>query len=147
MEYACLNWNPFYECYKYDLQRIQNKKARYIFFRENKYYNQNNSSIELCNIYNLESLEKRRSNITMVYLFKLLNGLIDDPLFLSKLSFNVPVYRTRNTLSFYLPYVAYNNRHLNSPLFSMCNLYNKLQDDVDIFNITLFQLKNFLKQM
>lgn len=134
LEYACVVWSPFYECYKYDLQRVQNKMARYIFYKETGHYDFTSSSSSICERYELASLHKRRQKLGMLHLHKAVHGQCNDPAFLERLYFNVPAYSTRNSNTFYIPNVAHNNHQLGSPLYNLCNIYHTIQGDVDLFS-------------
>ena len=137
LEYASLIWSPYYQCHKYSLQRIQNKLVCYMYYKEQGVYDAHVSRTWLCEKYKLVKLEKRREIFNNLYLYKVVNGLIDDQMFLSRLHFNIPTYNTRAVNTFYLPSAAQNNTQLNSPLYRMCMAYNRVQHQCDIFSDSL----------
>lgn len=110
LDYASIVWCPFYECYKYAIEKVQNKVVRYIYFKERGIYNRQMNVATLCQGYGLESLENRRRKFCILYLYQAINGHIDDPIFVSKLNLYVPPYNTRDSITFYMPDIARTNR-------------------------------------
>lgn len=144
LEYASVVWCPSYQCYKYLIEKIQNKMLRYMYYKETRVYDPRGSPTLLRQRYRLPSLEKRRDVQGILYLFKLVHNFIDDPTFFGRVNFNIPAYNTRQQHTFYLDTIALTNAHQNSPLFRMCNGCNRAQSEFDIFGISLGSLKQTL---
>ena len=147
LEYASVVWSPYYQCYKYQLEKIQNKAIRYMYYKETNVFQLVVSARWLCEKYGFMRLEKRREIFSILYLFKIINGLIDNSNFLNRINFSVPTYHTRHLKTFYLSTVALTNSHLNSPLFRLCHAYNRIQSEVDIFGTTYRGFKKKLVEI
>lgn len=89
----------------------------------------------LLNEFDLISLRGRRLISASLFLYKLLNNLIDCPYLLSKIPFYTPRIAARNHNYFYLPNVRINVGYF-SPIIKMCYYYNKFHIYVDLFGIS-----------
>ena len=147
LEYASVIWSPFYLCYKYQIEKIQNKIVRYMYYKESKEFHFNISVTWLCEKYGLMRLEKRREMINILYLFKTITGIADNSEFLIRINFLVPSYNTRQANTFYLSTVAMTNLHSNSPLYRLCHGYNRLEVELDIYNNNYDTFKKRLAEL
>ena len=143
LEYCSIVWNPFYQIHISNIETIQNKVLRFINYKETGLYDFDIEKDILRKRYNLKTLESRRKYGHIVYLHKLLHGNVDDSSFLSMINLNVPYYPTRTFRTFYLE-LAGTNYQINSPLNRICSIYNSIQNNCDIFDISLRRLKTML---
>ena len=146
LEYASVVWNPYYQTHIYAIERVQNRFLRYLYYKETGIYHRHAPRDQLLDRYKLGSLENRRKVNMLLYLHKLINGKIDDPNLISKININVPVYFTRHMATFYVNN-ARTNYYYNSPINSMCNLYNHCNDTCDIFYYGYDRFKNQLLRL
>lgn len=73
----------------------------------------------------------------MSVIYKLINGVPDDPDLLNCIPFTIPAYINRSTSLFYIP--MYSTNYLeNSPIPRAMALCNKLSSRVDFFLLFLF---------
>lgn len=142
LEYASIIWRPVYNVHIYNLENVQRKFLKYLYFRKHGLYPyQGYDHSMLLDEFNYRSLASRRNNNSILYLYKVLHNMIDDSRFLSQIPFDSRVGRTRTTSTFYLDN-AKTVRMANSPLYVMCNLVD--ENSIDILNISLRSLKNIL---
>lgn len=142
LEYASLIWCPSYDIHIKNLEAVQRRFVKLLWFRSDGTYPtigfpQN----DLLKRYSMSTLEDRRIYFSQVFLFKSLNNDFDVPDIISKLNFHVPRLTSRTTQVFYLP-TPHTNILKDSPLFTICNNFNNLCSDLDIFNCSLNDIKS-----
>lgn len=137
LEYCSIVWSPYYVKYVDAVEGTQRKFAKYMWFKNfHEYPARGTSNAILYDSANLKSLSVRRINSLLIFLYKILHGLIDSSFLLSLVSVNVPQMNLRAFRFFYIPKPNTNVlRH--SPIFLMCELYNAIADKCDVFNDTL----------
>ena len=79
----------------------------------------------------------------MVFLYKTVHGIIDNPQLLEQISFYTPRTTSRSNVTFSLA-LAHSNQHLNSPVFAMCKAYNNIPNQIDIFASDIQEFKTVL---
>lgn len=146
LEYANIIWSPCYDTHKLAIERVQSRFLRYLYYKETGVYDLSVPKTELMSRYKLVSLEKRRNIASVIYLHKLLHNKIDDVNLLQQINFNVPSYRTRNALTFYLNN-SRTNHCSNAPINVMCRLANAIQSRFDIFYSTQKQIRATLHEV
>lgn len=139
LEYATEIWNPYYTYQKLIIEKIQKKCLRYCFFKKHNIKFEGTYP-ELLQQFSAESLEKRRFIQQNMFLYKIVNDIIKDSNLLQNLNFNVPAANLRRPLTFTYK-CPKTNYQMNSPLVRMCNAYNNIEVDIDIFGMTLQQYK------
>ncbi len=87
---------------------------------------------ELLKIFELPSVSKRYKLNSLIFLYKLLKGQVDDSSLVSQMNFAVPRLGSRSTYVF-TPNYSRTNLGYNSPFNNMCRLYNCYCREVDIF--------------
>lgn len=138
---------PFYKIHIDSLERIQRKFCKTLFFRNFGYYPERGIAYnELLQIVNIDSLQKRWITHQIMYLYKVVNNVIDDMDFLSKVMLHIPRFSARNSITFNYN-ISNSNQHMFSPLISMCRNYNHVQHCIDIFNCKEVVLRNSLKEV
>lgn len=136
LEYASVVWCPYYTKYQLVIEHVQFKYLKLKYYLINKIYPANVSYIELVRLYDCDTLNFRRAKAQQIYLYKLLNNLVDDSWFFSLIPFAVPISSTRHISSFYLK-TPRTNCMIRSPLYSMCVNHNKYVNDIDVFLLPL----------
>lgn len=91
-------------------------------------------------MYNLLTLEERRSLLDVGLLYDVLRNRIDCPELLANISFSVPKKRTRHTSLFQVPFHA-TNYGQNSVITRIVRTYTKSFNEVDVFTGTKINFK------
>ncbi|KAG8263641.1 hypothetical protein J6590_029119 [Homalodisca vitripennis] len=71
---------------------------------------------ELLGLFGFGSLELRRRVASLMFLYKLVRGVVDDPASLAVLSYRVPSFNSRSNLLFAVPFCR-TTAHASSPLY------------------------------
>ena len=132
LEYGAIIWNPHYQIHKTSVEQIQRKFLKFMTFKSTGQYPErgvNNST--LLSTFNFKSLEFRRICYFLVFLFKLMHNKIDSPEMLVQLNIHVPRLHSRQNNMFYSER-ANTNVMLKSPIYCMCNYYNKINELCDL---------------
>lgn len=142
LEYACVVWNPGYELHKNNIERIQRRFVRYIWFKTDGIYPDFHiSHNELLSRFAVKDLTCRREYQTIIMLFKILNNLIDCPDLVKELNFHVPNLQTRSHSSTFYLTAPRTNVLAFSPIYVMCSNYVSVQNNLDIFHCNLRDIK------
>ena len=140
LEYAALIWYPYYNCQKLVIERVQRKFLKYLAFKTDGIYPERGISYSyLTDRFNVTSLDHRRICISLVFLHKLLHNMIDCPVLLSDINFNVPRINLRQNLTFRCK-IPRTNILSKSPLHVMCENFNNLCHLCDIHHCSLNNL-------
>lgn len=127
---------------------MQKKFVKTIQYRSNI----KESYDESLKAHNLLTLFNRRKMFDIVFLFKILNHIVDSPTLLSKVCFlsrvRLPL-RSSRTSSLFVPPRLRKNYTRNTFIFRSTNTYNKQFNviDLDLFNVSLNTLKQILIKM
>ena len=132
LEYASTVWNPQYNVYIDNIERIQNKFLRFL---ECKYPSFDSS--------NIKSLLQRRIVRDQLFIHKILNNIVDSSFLLNSIGFRCPRVNTRNTSLFHVP-LSRTNYLSNTFVYRSCDSYNKNFQDVNVFNISLYKFKKLI---
>lgn len=144
LEYGSIIWNPIYSIHINKIEQVQRKFAKYIMFRsDNVYPPKGIDHKELLEKTNLPLLASRRTQISLLFLFKILNNKIDCNEILGQLNFLIN-NTTRSTNLFYLP-KSNTNIMLKSPIYSICKEYNKYSENLDMFHQTIYKYRKNLR--
>ena len=142
LEYGCVIWSPGYDVHCLKLEKLQRKFLKFLHFKSFGYYPcRGFPQNELLVLFSIQSLEKRRETLSLCFLFKLVNGVVNSNALVEKLCFLVPRSNIRNPLCFYTE-ISRTNVHVFSPITTMCRIYNNYRNKFDIFNCSLRQIKN-----
>ena len=132
LEYASVIWSPYYRTHCEILERVQRRFLKCLSFRLDGAYPDRGIPNELLlERHGAESLEERRSKLSVEFVLKLLNNNIDCAELLSYISLLVPARPSRSTASFYIRRSRTNILY-NSPIHSALRRIN-LQN-IDVFN-------------
>lgn len=141
LEYGSIIWSPFYAVHSKLIEGVQKKFMRSLAFRQGL-SRQLRSYCDRLAKFNMTTLENRRKQSDLIYLYKIINSYIDSPSLLSSINFNT-VYKTRNPNLFSLQ-VFRNNTSYYNPIVRMCRLYNEISHnykELDIFENNLYSYK------
>jgi hypothetical protein len=146
LEYASIVWSPFYSVRINLIESVQRRFLKYISFRADGIYPAIGTPNDLLlSRHDMKSLNNRRDCFAIIFIYKLLNGIINDPVLLGKLNFLIPRMASRETNLFYLP-VPRINIMVNSPIHKLCTLCNDYSDRLDLFNTSVNIIKNVCLQ-
>lgn len=144
LEYCSVVWNPFYDIYKKNLERIQKRflwHLTYACFKGKSLL----SYEDRLDYFKMRSLEDRRYLLDNVFLYKLANGLLDAPELLASIRFSAPSRLPRGSgFKLFHADCCSTNLGLNAPLNRMIRQYNSVSKgngDVDLFHDTLHRFK------
>lgn len=131
LEYCSIVWSPFYQNGIQRIEAVQRKFLRFAlrFLPWNDPVNLP-SYESRCKLINLDSLQSRREVSKACFISDLLTSEIDCPELLDQVRLNVPQYRLRS----YIPLSISSSRTnygFNSPLKSMCRVFNQCFDVFD----------------
>ena len=103
LEYASPVWNPHYYIHIHSIENIQRHFLKYLSYTVDHTYPpigiDNNL---LLNRFSYTSLENRRHLHGIIFLYKIVNAIIDCPILLQQIRFQVPSISTRFSSLFYL---------------------------------------------
>ncbi|CAK1599103.1 unnamed protein product [Parnassius mnemosyne] len=166
LEYCSVVWNPHFNIYSHRIEKIQKRFLSYLSYDHNLVKILRTYEDRL-NYFNVQPLSNRRQLLDLIFLYKLVNGVIDSSYLLAKLNFRTPL-KSKRPLSF-IPFVEKSTRSrqaryspINSLMLSynaiyklshkncisaIMNTYNKHKDrkvDIDIFSDNLWKFKSDL---
>lgn len=142
LEYNSPVWNPYYNIHVQAVERIQNKFLRFINFKMGIPANMLNYN-NILNVMNMLKLSDRRIFADLVFLYKILNDLVDSPVLLELISFRIPLRNTRSQDLFQCRNSG-TNYHMYSSLPRILMEGNNYAKSVDIFNLSLNKFKVLL---
>lgn len=144
LEYASIIWDPLYNNKKWEIEKLQKRFLKYLYFKVEGVYPARGIDYRFyLDRFQFTSLEGRRDQNSVIFLYKLLNNFIDSPVLLGYVNFRVPRLGSRHTELFYTDR-ANSNLLLSSPIYNSCSNFNKISTECDIFNCSLDQLKRVL---
>jgi hypothetical protein len=125
------------------LESVQRKFAKYLLFRLIAEFPPRGTPNSVHNMANLRSLNMRRNDSFLIFLYKIIHGIINSPFLLSQICFNVPRANLRSGRFFYVPRAVTNILH-RSLLYTACTLFNSNCSECYIFVISLGQFKRLI---
>ncbi|KAG7308770.1 hypothetical protein JYU34_006003 [Plutella xylostella] len=149
IEYNSIVWSPFYKNHIERIESVQRKFTKRIAYLNQQHYKKDYT--DRLKLFNMISLDQRRTFLGQTFLFKLLNDQIDSPNLLSKINIRVP--RTSARVCNLQPlFVAHTCTKYtgNSPLNNLCKSYNSLFSNLfadhgfDIFSNSFNKFKNIV---
>jgi hypothetical protein len=138
LEYASPIWNPFYDTYSDQIERVQKRFTRFLFFKSIPHIGHISYNMRL-NILNLLSLDNRRLMLDDVLLYKIVNFKVETNM-LSEIRLYTPAYNTR-TGQLFLPKYSRTNLGFANPLSRIQRSHNDLFNSLDLFALSLRQYK------
>lgn len=140
--FASCIWNPRYNVYIDRIENVQNKLLRFLAYKNR--LTPKPDYPQLRRLFGVASLESRRRSSDICVLYKILHNYVLSPDILDLVSFNVSSVNFRHAPLFRLP-TKNTNAAQNSPLYRMMHSYDQCASDIDILNISLFNLKRRLR--
>lgn len=143
LEYCSVIWNPKYMNSINRIENLQNKFAKFILYKLNINYNELNYE-ERIHMIGFDTLEKRRFVNEIFFSFKIINNMYKVPELREYFPLRVPSHDTRSQELLYIEHhnTTYGQHSMKHRLRQSINY---ISSDIDIFNITLEQLKRFCK--
>ena len=142
LEYCSIVWYPHYTCHKNAIENVQRRFLKFLSLKINGFYPERGYQHSLLlDEFNLTSLELRRAINSLKMLYNLLHNKLDSSLLLGMLSFQVPRITSRQTHTFYCN-TPRTNVLLRSPVYIMCNNFNKISNVCDINCSTFSEITN-----
>jgi hypothetical protein len=125
LEYCCTVWNPYYDVHINRIESIQRKFVRYAL-RRLPWTDTTNLPpyTSRCRLIDLEPLEYRRSDFSVLLIFDLLTGRINSGKLLSMISLNVPHVRRLRAHDFLSTAYHRTNYGMSEPLNRACKAFN-----------------------
>lgn len=146
LEYALIVWNPTTSVKINRVERIQKKFLKSAL--SSIHFVQPIPSYESrCKLIHLPTLSSRRQFQSMVFLYKVICGLIDSPYILNRIGFNVPPRRLRRIDYFNIPTYK-TNYAINEPIIRCLREFNRLSYMLEIdFSMSTDQFKKLLNDI
>lgn len=120
LEYASIIWCPHYNIHVQNVERVQRRLLKFCCYKEDGVYPPIGlPNSDLLDRFSLDSLQMRREKSQIIYLYKLLNNMVDCPQILSMLNFHVPRPSVREKPTFHLDTPRTNVKKF-SLLYGMC---------------------------
>lgn len=136
LEYASLSWSPLYYHYINEIEKVQKRFIRYLYYKEKGNYPLYTHYLDLLKEYpDIMTLEKRRCLTALSFLYKALNNKTDIGKNFNKFHFFVPRQVVRFNQLFYITR-SRTNILINSPYYRMFKYANAVNDHVDFFSLT-----------
>lgn len=139
LNYCTIVWSPTYSTTQIRVEKVQQKFLRLCAYKLGLKYG-DFSYTHILSLLNLHSLALNRNLNDIVFVFKLVNNLIDCPDLLKMINFHVPSRSLRKSPHF-TTFIHKSNYTQYSPVnraMISCNQYS----DIDFFNSTLAHIKN-----
>lgn len=143
LDYGSIVWNPYYAVHSNRIELLQKKFIKFALFSVH-YCSPFPSYEARCRLIHLETLSNRRSKSSILFLYKLICGLIDCPALLSCIGFNTPIRYLRHNEFFNIP-THRNNYSVFEPILRSLKEYNVISVKIDIdFSYTFNVFKEIL---
>lgn len=146
LEFATVVWNPQYITYSQRIESVQRSFTRYLAFHSPGFSHRATYNLRLKH-FEIMSLGNRRVLFSVLFLKKIICGIVDCSHLLQSLYINIPYNYPRypSTKSFYIP-ISRTNLLKNSPLLRICDEYNRaiVSTDIDIFHDSCLAIKKKL---
>lgn len=133
LEYACVIWHPQYQTQIDRIESIQRKFTRFAL----RYLNWNIDNNPWptyetrCKMISIESLERRRMNANIFFIYDLLRGNLDAPQLLNRIVINEPVRSLRSNGNELIRVTTHRTNYgQNAPLNRMSRLFNRIDDGI-----------------
>lgn len=142
VEYCSVIWSPQYNVHIINLEKLQRRFLKYISFRVDGVYPYIGfPQSELLNRFTVNSLANRRVISQLIFLYKVIHNFIDCSDILDRVNFHVPRLSSRHRALFSTSTPRTNVQRF-SPLFQVCDNYNNLAKQFDIFHCSVASIKS-----
>lgn len=144
LEYASIVWDGYTESNKKKIEKVQNRFLRYLSRKCDRIDPRYISSNDLRLRFGMASLDTRRTGASLIYMYKILNGIEANQDFLESLKFNV-TRCTRRTNLFYLDNIKLEHSR-NAPVRRLCELANH-NHELRFFSSSRGSFNNAVKKL
>lgn len=132
LEYGSIIWSPSYAIH---ITRIESVQKRFLLFTLRNIFRDTPrfelpSYMDRLRLISLETLHSRRVSADLVFICKLIQGLIDLPEILARINFNTRINHRRQDNLIYLP-MRRTNYGQQQPFYRMCSTLNRYSSDFD----------------
>lgn len=127
LEYACVIWHPRYRTQIDRIENIQHKFTRFALrYLDWNYDNNPWPAYETrCMMISIESLERRRTNADLFFIYDLLRGNMDAPQLLNQIVLNEPVRTLRSGRGDLIRIATHRTNYgQNAPITRMSRILN-----------------------
>lgn len=147
LEFASVVWSPQYIVHSQRVESIQRSFTRHLAFFSSGISHRATYDLRL-KYFKLVTLRNRRLIIDLLFLYKIVNALVDCGDILAEIKFSVPRCYPRQYISrlLFTP-LPRTNLLMHSPLFRICSDYNRVSAEIqalDIFGDSLARFKQKL---
>ena len=122
LDYGSVVWNKQFSSWSNDVEKVQKRFLRYLYYRSHKVYpNYKNGIIPTTSLqkeFSIISLKDRRVRNDILFLFKLFQNKIDCPQILNSINFRVNAKSTRQKNVF----AVLNSQVLKAPILRILSL-------------------------
>lgn len=141
LEYGSIIWNPIYAQHSTAIEKVQKVFLKFLTYKVTGVYPPRGSNYgEMLHRFDFVSLEKRRKQASVLFLYKLIHSKVDCSDLLAKINFYVPRIASRHN-NIFLCERAQTNLLTKAPINAMCSHANRLSGECDIFVCSLRELK------
>ena len=144
LEYCSTVWNPYYDKYKEQLEKVQRKFTRMLYYKFK--WPKQDYSTRLIRL-KMKSLETRRLELDEMVLYKLVHGKIDASLSRRLCTYEPPRFTRQSVHHLFYVATPVSNVQLNSPVHRMQNSHNVYFKELDIFNLPFNRFKRAVKSV
>lgn len=145
IEYASIVWIPAYEVHVASLERVQRRFLKTTtFMLTGSFPGRGTPQEDLLRQFNMQSLQTRRDMTSVIFLYKIVNNIIDCPELLYRIGLRVPRAGSRDTQLLHLPY-ARTHRLSYSPLHQMIHCHSSIEDHCDILNTSISAIREIFQ--
>nr|CAI5828984.1 unnamed protein product [Callosobruchus analis] len=131
LEYASIVWSPHHQKYITQLEAVQRRFLKYLYFKTTTQYPPTGFPHDvLLDKFSIYSLKDRREHFGIAFLKQLVNNKIDCAPLLQKLNFFIPRLNSRHSATFYAD-TPRTDTLKHSPLHTICDLCNS--KGIDLF--------------
>ena len=150
LEYASIVWNPFYKGDILQIEKVQRRFLKYVYFKNYGEYPTRGIDYEVLLTSTMhDSLHYRRLLNGVKFIYSLVHNKIKCRPILSLLNICDRRTSTRKPLLF-TNVRAHTNVQLKSPIYTMCHNINNICNDCDIysvkFDIIAYYFRNYYQQ-
>lgn len=141
LEFASVVWNPQYTVHIDRIEGIQNKFLKSLDYRTGHVFVDYTTTSDRHKIF---PLGKRRDYLDTIFLYKIINNVIDSSPLLELINIRIPRISLRSKSTFHV--IKYNTNYAgNSFIRRSCRFYNDKLHSTDIFSATLGNYKECVR--
>lgn len=137
LEFASTLWRPYQDYLIDSIERVQNRFFRFMAKQNNvpfNYYNHDYTTLKA--MFNVPLLSQRFLYADLLFMFKVINGVISCSNLLSLFGFYVPPRPSRHSQLFQIPIIRTDYQG-NSVVNRLRRLTNHYNSNIDFFGVSL----------